>query len=223
MNSQTVELFSQNSIGLFDNEYLHNNCEVAKVETSTVHRPTITFNPFQVYVSATLLNCVPEMNFVQFLIDRASKKLILQPCNQQERDAVQLRTKAVKPRHITSKEFSRRLFEYMQWDFNYRYKVVGNVISGNDKTLAVFDLTSANKYELTAKKKSELQKIYAFTSRLGDSFGVTVREHSENPLIAQFKEDAMLSVKEETPVEHDSQSDNVGGALMPEVSSDESK
>ena len=222
MNSQATGSFSQSNIDSFDSEYLLHNCEVAKVETSTVHKPTITFTPSQVYVNATLLNGAPEMAFVQFLIDRASQKLILQPCDQRECDSVQLRAKSVKtvkPRHIQSKEFSRRIFEYMHWDFNYRYKVAGSMIGSKGKTLAVFNLALANKFELSTKKKMELQRIYDSTVSLSDSFGTMGKEHATSPLVTQFTEDTVISVeKSEAPAEPINNMDNLeekAGAPVP--------
>ena len=116
-------------------EYQFDNYEIAAVESPvSLHKPILTIKYTHVYVNAELLKSAPDMVYVQFLIDRAAKKMILRPCDKGEKEYVRLRTLndiSAKPRHILSGEFSQRMFEFMQWDIKFRYRLSGTpVITG---------------------------------------------------------------------------------------------
>lgn len=172
------------------------NCEVARVESSlSVNRPGITFKRSKVYVNTELLKRVPEATYVQFLIDRTARKMILQPCDERERDAVLIRSlskTSIKPRSITCSEFSRLLFEYMGWDMKCRYRAVGSIISSNGATLVVFDLSDADRFNLAAGTvAAPTETSLPHSSR----FGTTVIEYLDNPLVKEFSEDTVISIE----------------------------
>lgn len=221
MGSQITALFSQSGVDVPLVAYQLENCEVAKVEsTMSANKPTITFNRLQIYVNVELIKCVPEMVYAQFLIDRAVKKLILRPCDKRERDAVRLRTlseAAAKPRHILAVEFSGHLFEYMEWDANYRYKVSGNIINSNGETLVVFDLTAAERFKLPAKDEIVPQKPDESYPQQDGSFGATVREHHANPLVAQFAEDTVIPIENRDNETELANGSDKSGMSAPEV------
>jgi hypothetical protein len=89
----------------------------------------------------------------------------------------------------------------MQWDRNCRYKVLGNLISSGNETLAVFDLTTADKFEPPAKGEARLQgsAVYETHSQVNASFGATIEEHLTHPLVSYFTEDTAISVDSQEP------------------------
>lgn len=199
MSTQITALFSQSNMEIAEVAYPLENCEVAKVESPmSANKPAITFNRLYIYVNAKLLKCAPEMVYVQFLIDREARKLILRHCDKRERGAVRLRTLSetnTKPRRILAGEFNCRFFEYMRWDKNYRYKVIGNLINSNGETLLVFDLTSAERFELPDKGEIAIQKPSGYVLQLSGSFGATFEDYLANPLVTKFADDTMIPVE----------------------------
>ena len=177
------------------------NYEIAEVESHvSSHKPILTIKYTHVYVNAKLLKSAPEMVYVQFLIDRAKKKMILRSCDKGEKEYVRLRTLnavSAKPRHILSGEFSQRMFEFMQWDIRFRYRLPGTLVTSNGVIHIAFDLNSFTKHELTEKGQADAQKAYE--SRLGanTNFGITVEESASNPLVSIFSEDTTVSVNYE--------------------------
>jgi hypothetical protein len=224
MDNQITTLFSNRSAGMTESVYSLDNYEIAKVKnTSSAHNPTVTFNRSHVYVNAELLKRTPDMVHAQLLINRAAKKLILRPCDKRERDAVRLRTMSevtTKPRHILCDDFSARLFRFMQWDRNCRYKVLGNLINSAGETLAVFDLTAADKFEQPTKGEARPQAsaVYETHSQVNASFGATIEKHLANPLISHFREDTVISVdNQETAAEPEKPSYNEESTISTEI------
>jgi len=182
-------------------EYQFDNYEIAAVESHvSLHKPILTIKYTHVYVNAELLKSAPEMVYVQFLIDRAAKKMILRPCDKGEKEYVRLRTLndvSAKPRHILSGEFSQRMFEFMQWDIKFRYRLSGTPVISNGVTHIAFDLNDFTKYELTEKGQAAAQKAYESRLKIIAEFGTTVEENSLNPLVSRFSEDTAIAVNDE--------------------------
>ena len=179
-------------------EYQFDNYEIAAVESPvSLHKPILTIKYTHVYVNAELLKSAPDMVYVQFLIDRAAKKMILRPCDKGEKEYVRLRTLndiSAKPRHILSGEFSQRMFEFMQWDIKFRYRLSGTPVITGGVTHIAFNLNDFTKHELTEKGQAAAQRAYE--SRLGTQtdFGITVEENLLNPLVSHFSEDTTVAV-----------------------------
>jgi hypothetical protein len=182
--------------------YTLENCEIVRAEYfAHISEPTITFRRKQVYVNAACLKRTPETEYVQFLIDRTARRLILRPCDKRERDSIRLRTLSevkTKPRHILGEEFFRLLFELMPWSGDYCYKVLGNEADdGSGVTLIVFDLAAAEKYSLTNDGGSSTQKKPVepeYPQQWSGSFGATVDDHRKRPPLEHFKEDIAIPI-----------------------------
>ena len=120
--------------------------------------PSITFNNYKVYVNAACLNKFPHADCVQLLINRESRILALRPCTEFERDAFAWCNTSGgkrKPRQVTGKFFFAKLFELMDWNIDYRYKLLGKVIHANDEYLIAFDLNASPCSKLTWHKFSK--------------------------------------------------------------------
>ena len=198
MNTQIMTPLNQSDVDTTIEMYPLENCEVAKVETSMASSTmTITFKHSYVYVNMEFIKCTSGMMYAQFLIDRSVRKLILRSCNKMERDSVRLRTmneSVPKPRHVLAHEFCSRMFEYMKWDTKYRYKMVGTLINCSKELLVVFDLATAEKSEMPSKGFAP-QKATEPLVKPGSSFGDTVQERIENPLVSQFAESITIPVE----------------------------
>lgn len=116
--------------------------------------PSITFNNYKVYVNTACLNKFPHADCVQLLINRESHILALRPCSRVRARRIRVvHTSGGKrrPRQVTGKFFFAKLFELMDWNIDYRYKLLGKVIHANDEYLIVFDLNASEIYQRIAK------------------------------------------------------------------------
>lgn len=133
--------------------------------------PSITFNNYKVYVNTACLNKFPHADCVQLLINRESHILALRPCAESERDAFAwCNTSGGKrrPRQVTGKFFFAKLFELMDWNIDYRYKLLGKVIHANDEYLIVFDLNASEIYQRIAKTEASPRlRVHLYSRPVG--------------------------------------------------------
>lgn len=75
----------------------------------------------------------------------------------------------------------------MDWNPNYRYKLIGKLINANGELLIIFDLTSAEVYERVIRegKKPVRSRTPVFPKEWQTQFGLPVEEH-RNSLNVNF-------------------------------------
>ena len=89
------------------------------------------------------------------------------------------------------------MFEFMQWDIGFRYRLPGTPVISNGVTHIAFDLNDFTKHELTGKGQAAAQKAYESQQKIFTEFGTTVEENSLNPLVSRFSEDTAIAVNDE--------------------------
>ena len=164
---------------------------------------SITFNNYKIYVNTACLNKFPHADCAQLLINRASRILALRPCAESERDAFAWCNTSGgkrKPRQITGKMFFAKLFELMEWNIDYRYKLLGKVIHANGEYLIAFDLTASEVYQRIAKdgSKARTARTPVFPAGWKDQFGLPYYEHQKSLQINIFDGYAIYGIKDNT-------------------------
>lgn len=165
--------------------------------------PSITFNNYKVYVNTACLNKFPHADCVQLLINRESGILALRPCAESERDAFAWCNTSGgkrKPRQVTGKLFFAKLFELMDWNIDYRYKLLGKVIHANGEYLIAFDLNASEIYQRIAKDggKPKTARTPVFPAGWKDQFGLPYHEHQKSLQINIFDGYAIYGIKDNT-------------------------
>ena len=121
-----------------------NEFEVARSEFfAHMREPSFIFNDGKVGVNAACVRRLPEVDYVQLLINRQKKKLAVRVCREEDLFSILwAKTKNGKrlPRQITGKMFFMKVCDMMGWNPDYRYKIVGKLIRANDELLFLFDL-----------------------------------------------------------------------------------
>lgn len=165
--------------------------------------PSITFNNYKVYVNTACLNKFPRADCAQLLINQESRILALRPCAESERDAFawcNISGGRRRPRQVTGKFFFAKLFELMNWNIDYRYKLLGKVIHANGEYLIAFDLNASEIYQRIAKDggKPKTARTPVFPSGWKDQFGLPYREHQKSLQINIFDGYAIYGTKDNT-------------------------
>lgn len=165
--------------------------------------PSITFNNYKVYVNTACLNKFPHAECVQLLINQDSRILALRPCAESERDAFTWCSSSGgkrRPRQVTGKFFFAKLFELMDWNIDYRYKLLGKVIHANGEYLIAFDLNASEIYQRIAKdgSKSKTARTPVFPAGWKDQFGLPYHEHQKSLQINIFDGYAIYGIKDNT-------------------------
>lgn len=154
------------------------------------YEPSFTFNRCKVSVNTACIKKLPQVEFVQILVNPEEKKLAVRPCKENEKDSFRWCTTGKKrgPKQITCRIFFAKVISLMGWNPNYRYKLLGKLIRSKGELLFVFDLTTPEIYVRSQKKgeKSKVSRIPVYPKEWQNQFGVPVEEHQNNLQINIF-------------------------------------
>jgi len=121
-----------------------NSFDVVRSEfLSPTFRPKITLNIDKLAFSSSCVRLIPDNSYVQMLFDQGKKRVVLLPCGQYDKDALKWSSSngaKLNPKSITARLLCAKLFDFMQWEANNRYKVMAvyQVLEG--RKLIVFNL-----------------------------------------------------------------------------------
>ena len=101
---------------------------------SHISEPSITFSNYKIGLNSACIKRLPQIEYIQFLVNRQTRKLAIRPCLESDLHSFQWCTTSGgkrKPRQVTGKIFFMKLFDMMGWNPNYRYKILGKLIRAN--------------------------------------------------------------------------------------------
>ena len=148
--------------------------------------PTLTIKGNSIIFNNACISKMEQVVYVQVLVNPATEKLVIRPCEEGARDAIRwcvAKDDKRKSRQITCGLFTAKLYEMMGWEALYRYKLQGAKIDYQGEQLYVFDLTSTEIF-LPSVKDPENPDAKAkrgatvFPKDWRDSFGIPVLEHA---------------------------------------------
>ena len=148
--------------------------------------PTLTVKGNSIIFNNACISKMDQVVYVQVLVNPATAKLVIRPCEEGARDAIRwcvAKDDKRKSRQITCGLFTAKLYEMMGWEALYRYKLQGAKINYQGEQLYVFDLTSTEIF-LPSVKDPENPDAKAkrgatvFPKDWRDSFGIPVLEHA---------------------------------------------
>lgn len=174
----------------------------------TIRKGSITFN-------TACINGLEDAVYVQLLLCEDEKKFAVKACSENDKDA--LRWCIAKPdkrksRKMTCPDFTTKLYSFMGWDDNYRYKILGYKIQFEGDTYYVFDLEVKETFREKPKKGEvvtepvDTRKGY-YSEDIAGTFGVPLEEHKKQTQVKienGFVNMAMLT-GDNKPVEEDKQ------------------
>ena len=149
-----------------------------------VNEPSIIFNKCKVSVNTACVNKLTEVNYVQILVNPDEMKLAVMPCREDEKDSflwcgIDRKTGRKKPREITCRLFFAKIVQLLDWNPDYRYKILGKLIQSNGDYLFIFDLTATEVYQRVQREgeKPKSSRTPVFPSEWQNQFGLPVEEH----------------------------------------------
>lgn len=169
---------------------------------SHIGEPSITFSNYKIGLNSACIKRLPQIDYIQFLVNRQTQKLAIRPCLESDLHSFQWCTNSGgkrKPRQVTGKIFFMKLFDMMGWNPNYRYKILGKLIRANGEYLFVFDLTSTETYQRIVKEgtKPKTSRTPVFPAEWQDQFGVPYEEHRKSLQINIFDNYAVYGIKDQ--------------------------
>lgn len=184
-----------------DEDFSYEGFQVVRGEFfSHIYEPTFTFNNYKVYVNTACVKKLPNVDYIQLLVNPIEKKLVVRPCREDEKDSLRWSSKSVNkraPKQITCKIFCAKILSMMNWNPEYRYKLLGKLIKSGEEYLFVFDLTSPEIFIKTSKEgeKARVSRKPTYPEEWKNQFGIPVENHQNNLQINIFNGYTVFSVQ----------------------------
>ena len=137
---------------------------------------------------------------MQILVNSHEKKLAVRPCHEDEKDSLRWCSAAKKrsPRQVTCHIFFAKVMSLMNWNPNYRYKLLGKLIRSDDELLFVFDLTAPEIFVRTSINDGmpTTERTPVYPAEWEKQFGVPAEKYQNNLLVNMFNGYAIFSISE---------------------------
>lgn len=162
--------------------------------------PSFTFNNCKVSVNTACIKKLPDVEYVQILVNPEEKKLAVRPCREEEKDSFRWCTSGKKrsPKQITCRIFFAKVISLMNWNPDYRYKLLGKLIRSGDELLFIFDLRSPEIFMRTLKdgEKPKTSRTATYPAEWQNQFGLPVDEHQRSLQVNIFDGYAVFDIQE---------------------------
>lgn len=165
-----------------------------------VQEPSITFNQGKVGVNTACVRKLPDTDYVQILVNRAKKMLVVRPCEESEiHSFLWCLSKDGKkhPRQVTGNLFFMKICDMMGWNAENRYKVMGKMVKSMGQSLFVFDLTAAETFVRKQEEgeKPKTSRMATYQASWKDQFGIPFEERQQALQINMFEGYAIYAIK----------------------------
>lgn len=184
-----------------DDSFSYNGYQVVRGEFfAHVHEPSIIFNSHKVSLNTACLNRLPTVDYVQILVNPSELKIAVRPSSEDEKDSFVWCTKGEKrkPKQATCHMFFAKIMDLMDWNPDYRYKLLGKLIRSGDEYLFAFDLTTPEIYQRIQRngEKTKSMRTPVFPAEWRNQFGLSVDEHRKRLQVNVFNGYTLFSLKD---------------------------
>lgn len=184
-----------------DDNFSYDGYEVVRGEYfAHLYEPSITFNNSRISLNTACLKRLPSIDYVQILINPEEKKLAVRPCKEDEKDSFLWCTPKRKPKQITCRVFFAKIIHLMNWNPDYRYKLLGKLIKSGNEYLFIFDLTATEIFQRTIQEgeKTKISRTPVFPAEWQNQFGLPVEEHNKQLQINIFNGYTVFGIKDKS-------------------------
>ncbi len=145
---------------------------------------------------------MPETEYIQLLINKDQKKLVVRPCREDERDSFRWCSATAKrsPKQVTCRPFFAMICEEMGWDPNYRYKFLGKMIRSKGESLFLFDLSAPEIYlrEVSNEGKVKNNRKPSYPEQWQNQFGIPVSQHAIHTKLNVFDGYTVITIEDDS-------------------------
>lgn len=176
--------------------------EVARIEfLAHTREPCFTFCDGKIGVNTACVRRVPEIDYVQLLVNAQKKKLAVRMSREEDIFSFQwANTKDGKrfPRQVTGRIIFMKICDLMGWNPDYRYKIVGKLVKANNEVLFLFNLNDRQIFDRPVgedgKRRSSRKPV--FPEEWKNQFGIPFSEHKKALQINLFDGYTVFSLKD---------------------------
>lgn len=184
-----------------DDSFSYDGFQVVRGEFfAHLNEPSISFASGKVYVNSACIRKLPNAEFVQILVNAEEKRLVVRPCKEEEKDSFRWCSTRRTPRQIKCTIFFAKIMQLMEWNPDYRYKLLGKLVRSRDQLLFVFDLTAPEIFIRTrADGRLVSSAAPVYPEEWNNRFGVPYEEHQRTLQINIFEGYAVFGIGKKKP------------------------
>ena len=185
--------------------------EIARPEFfAHLAEPTFTVNVDKVSVNAACVRMFADVDFVEIMVYREEKKVLLYPCDEDDYSAYQW-SKVKNGRryssHRAGEEFVLMLCEMMDWNPDFRYQILGKRARANGKKALSFDLNVYKCFEKAVMENGKRKnRSFMHMDSVG-RFGPTYAESKRSLDVKKFGQYTVIKVNKKKGRKHDQRSE----------------
>lgn len=163
---------------------------------SHTYEPTFVFNKMKISVNKASIRKLPNVEYMQILINQDTQKIAVKPCSEEEKDSLRWCTSRRQPRWISCPLFFAKVMNLMNWDPGNKYKLIGKLIRSGEELLFVFDLKTPDVFihYKNSEGKEAISKKPSYPEEWKNQFGLPVAEHQMNLQVNIFDGFALVDV-----------------------------
>lgn len=192
-------------------EESHNKSEIMNASIEMRFRRGIFLTPKllgydldngKMYLNTACINKLPSVDYVLPLVSSKEKRIAFKPATEDVKDSFMWCTYARKdnkrrPKQVTCKVFFHKIFDIMDWNRDYRYKILGKMIKSNGEYLFIFDLNNAEVYQRIYKDggKPITSRTPVFPAEWQNQFGLPYEEHKKSLQVNIFNGYTVFGLK----------------------------
>lgn len=202
LNESSKQATVSNEDVICDDAFSYDGYQVVRGEFfAHVYEPSITFSNCRVSLNTACLIHLPEVTYVQILVNPEEKKLAVRPSSEDEKDSFlwcTIKGAKRKPKQITCRMFFAKVIQLMDWNPDYRYKLLGKLIRSGNEHLFIFDLTATEIYQrfLVDGEKTKTSRTPVFPAEWQNQFGLPVEEHRRMLQVNIFEGYTIFGIKD---------------------------
>ena len=165
-----------------------------------LREPAIVLSDYKLKLNTACLRKIPDVSYVQMLVNQETNKLAARPCQESDKDSIAIKTASGRTRAVTCRLFYAKLFSLMNWNPDYKYKILGKLVQGNDDAIILFDLNAPQIFrrEVISDGKIRTSRTQVFPESWKNQFGLPVEEHAQQLATNQFQGFTVFGIREET-------------------------
>lgn len=127
-----------------EEEFSYDGYQVVRRELfSHLRSPAVTIRTDCVSFNAACIRGLKNVVYIHILINPDTRRMVIKPCEEDDKNALRwclVHSDKRDSRIVSSKRFSAMLYNLLQWDENYRYRILGYRIKAEGEQIYVFDL-----------------------------------------------------------------------------------
>lgn len=160
---QNNQYLNNKFLGINDSELKYVDIKGAEVVRrqflSHMRESMVTFRPNGLQFNTYCIAGFTGVTHILLLVDWNNGWFIIKPCDPDDKDGQRWcieKGMDRKPRFISGKDFSRRLYKRLGWCMGKSYKICGTYarqLDKHDETIMVFEFKEAEEYMLTRKSR----------------------------------------------------------------------